>query len=295
MKNIVELQQVTVSHKGIELLKEFNLKIAAGRIVGIIGGPGSGKTTLLQLLSGLIKPAAGKVTIFDKDIYDTPIAEPIKVGYVPSSLGIDEELTVAEIMLVFSTLYQESTSQKGLPLSILKLIGLGFHADIAVGRLTKSQKLFLAIGISLLHNPQLLLIDEPDPYLETGGRLEFLKLLEHITRMGTVVVITTKSTENAGFCDEVALLHNGNLSILGTVAELCQAYDVVCFETLVDGRINDDMLQMLGSAGIVSYMSGQVIRVVNPINRKEELEKYGFYQTKPGIEDVKRLYESVAS
>lgn len=293
MMQVIELKQITVSHNQVELLKGLDLTIAAGQINGIIGGPGSGKTILLQLLSGRWKPANGKGMILGHDIYSLqPNKNKTRIGYVPASLGIDDELTVAETVQTFSFLYYGKSAQ--MDFDILKAVDLEFYAEFTVSRLTPKQKLFLAIGISLMHNPQILLIDEPAPYLETGGRLEFLRLLRHIASKGTAVVIATRSVPDGSYCDEVAILSGGKLSISGNVDALCQSFGVTCFEARIADRIEAELIQLLEHTGLVSYLSGQTIRVINPVDGGEALQQYGFYKTRPGLEDVKRLYESVA-
>jgi ABC-type multidrug transport system ATPase subunit len=292
---VIELKQITVSHNRVELLKRLDLTVSAGQITGIIGGPGSGKTTLLQLLSGNRKPANGRGTILGNDIYSLQTnAGKVRIGYIPASLGIDNELTVGETMQIFSSLYNGNSNQEDLVLDALRVIDMEFYTEFTVSRLSSRQKLFLAIGISLLHSPQILLIDEPAPYLEAGGRLEFLQLLRQIADQGTAVVIATRSVPDGSYCDEVAILHGGKLSISGSVDTLCQSFDVTCFEVHIAERIEEKLVQALEHTGLVSYLSGRTIRVVNPVDSGEELQQYGFYKTRPGLEDVKRLYESVA-
>lgn len=295
MMQVIELKQITVSHNHVELLKGLDLTIAAGQITGIIGGPGSGKTILLQLLSGSWKPVDGKGMILGNDIYNLqPNINKTSIGYVPASLGIDDELTVAETVQTFSILYSGKSGRTDLVPDILKTVDLELYAEFTVSRLTPKQKLFLAIGISLLHNPQVLLIDEPAPYLETGGRLEFLRLLRHIAGKGTAVVIATRSVPDGSYCDEVAVLYGGKLSLSGTVDALCQSFGVTCFEARITDQIKTELVQVLEHTGLATYLSGQTIRVINPVDGGEALQQYGFYKTRPGLEDVKRLYESVA-
>lgn len=295
MMQVIELKQITVSQNHVELLKGLDLTIAAGQITGIIGGPGSGKTILLQLLNGSRKPANGKGMILGNDIYNLqPNINKTSIGYVPASLGIDDELTVAETVQTFSFLYNGKSDRTDLITDILKTVNLEFYDEFPVNRLSPKQKLFLAIGISLLHNPQVLLIDEPAPYLETGGRLEFLRLLRHIAGRGTAVVIATRSVPDGSYCDEVAILYGGKLSLSGTVDALCRSFGVTCFEARIVERIDAEMVKTLAHTSLVSYLSGQTIRVINPVDGGEALQQYGFYKTRPGLEDVKRLYESVA-
>lgn len=293
MMNVIELKRVTVNYNNIELLKEINLTITAGKIVGIIGRAGSGKTTLLYLLSGALKPAAGVGTILGNDIFSfLKNVIKTKAGYIPASLGIDNDLTVSETMRVFSYLHKVEKQENFIE-NILAEVGLNSYGKTAVNRLTSKQKLFLSIGLSLLHKPQILLIDEPTSYLEADSRLEYAALLRHIADKGIAIVITTKFSADGAYCDETAFLHGGKLSVFGTTDALCRHFNVICFETSADDLIRKRLARELKHMGI-SYMSDGKIRVVNPADGGEKLKQYGFYKTQPCLEDVKQLYESVA-
>jgi ABC-2 type transport system ATP-binding protein len=292
---IIELNHLTVSHNQVELLRKLDLGIMAGQITGIIGGPGSGKTTLLQLLSGGRGPVTGRGTVLGIDIYSLQEnVHKVPIGYVPASLGLDNELTVSETLQVFSFLCNDNFNREGLVKDILKQVDLASCTEFVVGRLSAKQKLFLAVGISLLPSPQILLIDEPAPYLEAGGRLEFFQLLREIADRGTAVVMATRSVLDGSYCDEAAILYRGKLSIGGSMAMLCKSFDVTCLEAHISGRIDEKLLRILKQSALVTYLSGRTIRIVNPVVGEKELKQYGFYKTQPGLEDVKRLYESVA-
>lgn len=294
MMKAIELNKITVSHNHVEVLKGLDLVVRMGQITGIIGAQRSGKTTLLQLLSGNRMPASGTGTILGRDIYSLrPNAHKAAIGYVPASLGLDNELTVGETLQVFSYLYNGNSQHEDLVKNILRQIDLEYCTEVTVGRLPLRQQLLLAISISLLHSPQILLIDEPAPYLEENGRLDFFRLMREIANQGIAVIIATRSVPDGSYCDEVAILHKGRLSMTGSVDRLCEAFDVTCFEAHNADRLDETLMGILKHAGLVAYLSGRTLRVVNPVGWETELQQYGFYKISPGLEDVKRLYESV--
>ena len=291
--NTIELHNVTYSDKHSLLLHPLDLVVAQGKMIQIIGDKTAGKTTLLQLLSGIISPSSGNGTLLETDIYK--LRENgcyLQIGYVPYELGLCDELSVFDQMTLFAELYQISRDKQQASLTeTLKILNLEKIANSLIAKLTTKQKLFLGIGLAIMHRPKLLLIDDPSVYLKPADRWEFMQLLKTITDRAVTIILTTQNLVDGLYCDELFLMQDGRILISGSIDALLHTFPGTCLQASTD-LVNKWTLEEITPYSIASYLAGRYIRVIARPGYKTILENYGFRVAQPTLEDIKLYYEN---
>jgi ABC-2 type transport system ATP-binding protein len=201
---------------------ELSLTVDAGTILGIVGPNGAGKTTVLRLLAGVLAPDSGKITIGGHPLWETPRAGRAAVGYMPEEAAVYPPLSLQVFLDFFGRCYgvPAARRQQVIP-ELLALVGLTALADEPCGRLTRGQRQRLALARALVHDPLVLLLDDPARGLDPRGRLELDALLRELAAMGKTIVLAGQVPAELGpLCDRVGLLVAGRLVGCGPLAAL---------------------------------------------------------------------------
>jgi ABC-2 type transport system ATP-binding protein len=196
-----------------QALKDVTFSIARGEIFGFLGPNGGGKTTLFKVLSTLVPSQAGAVRMLDRDLAGDKAEIQRRMGVVFQHPSVDEKLTVRENLECHGHLYGMRASR--LPRRIaemLERVGLGDRGRDRVETLSGGLRRRAELAKALLHQPELLLLDEPSTGLDPGARREFNDYLAHLRRSdGVTIVLTTHYMEEAERCDRIAILHEGQM------------------------------------------------------------------------------------
>ncbi len=196
----------------VQALKDLSLSLSAGRITGLLGPDGSGKSTLIRLATGLLSPEAGKIFIFGADSQKDAASIQTEIGYMPQHFGLYEDLTVRENFDLYADLQGLSAQENHVRQhELLKLTGLGPFATRRAGALSGGMKQKLGLACALLRIPRLLLLDEPTVGVDPISRRELWDIVQEIKNKGGTVLISTAYFDEAERCDEVILLHKGEL------------------------------------------------------------------------------------
>ena len=208
---------------GLKLvLRGIDLSINAGECVALLGANGAGKTTLLRILAGLTRPAAGRITIDGLDLIRQTREIQRKVGFVAHQPYLYDDLTALENLLFFARMYAVEQPQTRATKLLLR-VGLNKKGRERVSSLSRGQLQRLALARSLLHSPQLLLLDEPDTGLDQDGLQLLSELLQEHREQGGTILFTTHDLEVAiQRSDQITLLHNGRVAYQQTTASLEQ-------------------------------------------------------------------------
>jgi ABC-2 type transport system ATP-binding protein len=218
----VELQGVRYSGNGVDLLHDVTLAIPEGSAYGIVGANGSGKTTLLRVLATLIRPTAGKVSIFGHDPVTESATVRRLVGYVPDTFGSYPGLKVREYLEFFAGAHKLKNATSTIE-DLLTLMELQTVERQYLSTLSRGRKQRLAIARALLHDPLLLLLDEPTFGLDLHGRRDILAVLQELRDLGKTLVISSHLLEDvAQLVTDVAALSGGSIVALATAEELRQ-------------------------------------------------------------------------
>ena len=223
-------------------LDAVSFEINAGEIFGILGPNGGGKTTLFRLLSTLIPLQTGDVTLLGYDLRRDAFEIRRRIGVVFQAPSLDKKLTVAENIRYQAALYGLTGRElAGREAAALEQFGLADRAGELCERLSGGLRRRVELAKGLIHDPQLLLLDEPSTGLDPGARLDLWRCLEQVRReRGTTVVLTTHILEEAAKADRLAILHEGRLVALDTPAALQAVIggDSITIRTADPGRLS---------------------------------------------------------
>ncbi len=194
------------------VLRGLDLCINAGERVALLGANGAGKTTLLRILAGLVRPAAGQITIDGLDLIQQTREIRRKVGFVAHQPYLYDELTALENLLFFARMYAVEQPQTRAAHLLLR-VGLHKKARERASSLSRGQLQRLALARAFLHEPRLLLLDEPETGLDQEGLEVLSKLLQEHYEQGGTVLFTTHDLEIAlQYSDQIVMLHNGRVA-----------------------------------------------------------------------------------
>ncbi|HLV99692.1 MAG TPA: ABC transporter ATP-binding protein [Ktedonobacterales bacterium] len=211
-----------VFRDGIRALDHFNLTVLPGDCMGVLGPNGAGKTSLLRLLAGLAQPSAGQIELFGMPARHQGIVARRRIGYVSQQSGIDQYLTGQGNLLLAGRLHGQSGGDlhKRTEL-LLDLVGLRNHARRQAAQYSGGMRRRLALACSLIHQPDLLLLDEPTTGLDTSGKAALWKHLLMLQQAGLTIIATSHDTQEIErYCSRVALIDRGRLVMEGTPAAL---------------------------------------------------------------------------
>ena len=213
----VRIRSLTKSYGATEALKSVDLDIKVGEVFGLLGPNGAGKTTLVEILEGLCAPISGEVTVLGVDPMRDSRALRQRIGVQLQATHIPDDLTPFEVLRLFAGFYESS-----LPVEeILERVHLAGKSKELTRNLSGGQKQRLAIGMALIHDPELLIFDEPTSGLDPAARRQLHDIILDLRDRGRTVILTTHYIEEAEkLCHRVVILNRGSVVADGTPVEL---------------------------------------------------------------------------
>ncbi|HSP21554.1 MAG TPA: ABC transporter ATP-binding protein [Planococcus sp. (in: firmicutes)] len=230
MEHAVEIEGVSKSYGKKLVLEDIGFLIGEGMIYGLIGPSGSGKTTLVKMIVGITEPDAGAIHIFGVKVPNLELLE--KVGYMAQADALYTELTGKENLDFFASLYpMKSTARKKRIAYAAGIVNLTAELGKRVSAYSGGMKRRLSLAIALVHNPKLLILDEPTVGMDPELRLSVWTELLHLKKEHQkTIIITTHVMDEAERCDIVSLVREGRILATGTPTELKQAYGAMDLE-----------------------------------------------------------------
>jgi ABC-2 type transport system ATP-binding protein len=225
---MVDIQRLSVFYGKQIAVNNLSLTIPRGEVFGFIGPNGAGKTTTIKVLATLLKPSFGSVRVMGTDVTASPQSVRKNIGYVPDSFGVYEDLSVVEYLLFFAAAYRiEREKRAGTVKDVLALTDLSNKADSQVDALSRGMKQRLGIARILLHDPQLLLLDEPASGLDPRARIELRELLKELQRMGKTILVSSHILhELSQLCTRIGIIEAGKLVAEGSLLEIYRKLDL---------------------------------------------------------------------
>jgi ABC-2 type transport system ATP-binding protein len=219
---MIEIRHLRKEYDQTVALDNLHLDIPQGEVYGLIGPNGAGKTTLIRVLATLLEPTYGHVRIAGIDLLEDPLRVHPLIGYMSDFFSLYENMLVWEYLDHFARCYGiERRRRQRLIDEVLELVSLEVRRDAEIRSLSRGMRQRLCFAKTILHQPKVLLLDEPASGLDPAGRLEFRELLKQLHAMGRTVVISSHIlTEMADFCTSVGILEEGRLLASGRVAEI---------------------------------------------------------------------------
>ncbi|MFN7337714.1 MAG: ABC transporter ATP-binding protein, partial [bacterium] len=219
---IVETINLTKRYGDLVALNNLNLTINEGDCFGFIGPNGAGKTTTIKILATLLKPSSGQAQIAGLTVgYQNRQIRPL-IGYVPDFMGAYEDMVVTEYLEFFAAAYNiHGPQRRKVVRDVLELTDLGYKSTAEVNSLSRGMQQRLSVARVLLHDPKVLLMDEPASGLDPRARIEMKELLKELRRMGKTILISSHILpELAEMCNVVGIIERGQLIFSGGVDEI---------------------------------------------------------------------------
>jgi len=205
-----------------EAVKSVSFQIAEGQIYGLLGPNGAGKTTTLSMLSGLLAPDSGKILFKDQDIASDRSNYRRRLGVVPQDLALYDQLSARENLRFWAGLYDlKGPALEARVEKMLERVGLEQRGDGPVKSFSGGMKRRLNLALGLVHDPAVLLLDEPTVGIDPQGRARILEIVQEVAAAGTAVLYTTHYLEEAEtLCNRIGIIDSGTLLTSGSVADL---------------------------------------------------------------------------
>jgi ABC-2 type transport system ATP-binding protein len=208
-----------------DVLQDVSFDVGEGEIFGFIGPNGAGKTTTIRVMATLLEPTAGKVEIDGCDVTIDPHAVRKVIGYMPDHAGVYERVTVREYLEFFADAYKVPTAGSTYAVvdAVMELTDLTKLRDKLVATMSKGMKQRLQLARTLLHDPKVLILDEPASDLDPRARIEIRDLLIELRSMGKTIFLSSHIlTELADICTSVAILERGRLVVSGPISDIAR-------------------------------------------------------------------------
>ncbi len=220
---MIQVEHIDKAYGDVKALRNISFEVKEGEIFGLIGPDGAGKTTLFRILTTLILPDKGKAEIDHLDIVRDYKKIRTSVGYMPGQFSLYTDLTVKENLEFFATVFGTTIEENyNLIRDVYKQIEP--FKDRLAGRLSGGMKQKLALSCALIHQPKVLILDEPTTGVDAVSRKEFWDLLKGLKEKGITILVSTPYMDEADLCDRVALIQNGGFLSIDTPAQITKAF-----------------------------------------------------------------------
>lgn len=225
---MLTIRQLRKSYGNYTALDSLDMHLDAGSLYGLVGPNGAGKTTTIKIMTGLMLPDSGTVYIDGVDAVRDPNRLKAKIGYVPDYFGTYDNLKVAEYMEFFASCYgMEGLKARTQCMMLLEQVGLGERTEAFVDGLSRGMKQRLCLARALIHNPQLLIMDEPTAGLDPRSRMEFKEIVRELREQGKTVLISSHIlSELSEMCTHIGVIEQGKMLLEGSIAEIFNRINV---------------------------------------------------------------------
>ena len=219
---MVSVEHLRKSFGDREVVKGITFQIPRGEFFGLLGPNGAGKTTTIGMLTGLIEPTGGRILIDGNDFFQNPLRSKARMGFVPQAFALYPTLCALDNLAFFARLHGLRKGRlKERITAVLDLVGLADRADQTVGTFSHGMKRRLNIAVGLLHEPDLLILDEPTVGVDTQSRNAILETLQGLNQSGVTILYTTHYIEEAEkLCHRVGIMDQGMMIALAPPAAL---------------------------------------------------------------------------
>jgi len=260
MTPMIAAEGLTKSYRRTLALDHLTLEIPEGEVFGFIGPNGAGKTTTIRILSTLLRPTRGRCYIAGIDVVRRPVAARKLMGYMPDHIGIYDDMLVDEYLQFFAAAYRIHGRERDRVVDdVLALTDLDGKRTAPVRALSRGMSQRLGLARVLLHDPKVLLLDEPAAGLDPRARIEFKELVAELRNMGKTIFISSHILAEIGeMCTSIAILEAGKLLYSGPISEVRRKLTeesgrvVKVRVAAANGKTIDDALELLRAHPLVS-------------------------------------------
>ena len=253
----VQTTNLTRVYGSMTALNALTLTVNRGDLFGFIGSNGAGKTTTLRILATFLAPSAGKAEVLGHDVvHDADRVRHI-IGYMPDFFGVYKDMEVTEYLDFFGACYKIPSAQREKTVNdVLELVGLSEKKGALIGALSRGMQQRLGLARVLIHDPQLLLLDEPASGLDPRARIEMMAILQELQRMNKTIIISSHIlSELQTLCNRVAIIEKGKLIYSGPVQGVRDQMSAGVIYWVKVASDTDQAIQMLKSRPEVAEIS----------------------------------------
>lgn len=218
---MIEIQEVTKEFGALVALDDFSLRIDSGSVLGLLGPNGAGKTTMMRIIAGYLQPTSGNILIDGQNILDARRYINRRIGYLPENNPLYEDMLVEEYLQFVAALHGMKSEKATTEIDrVVEETGLEEVFYRSVDNLSKGYRQRLGIASAIIHNPDILILDEPTEGLDPNQRVEIRSLIKGIGETSTVIISTHVMQEVSATCDRLAIINRGMLVAEGTTQSL---------------------------------------------------------------------------
>ena len=219
---MIDVQHLRKEYRNLVAVKDLSLHLDPGDIFGFIGPNGAGKTTTIKMLATLLRPTAGRAFVDGVDVVREPDAVRAIIGYMPDNFGVYDDIKVWEYLDFFAAAYRIPRNKRPQIIDdVLELTDLTGKKEAYVEELSRGMKQRLCLAKTLVHDPKVLLLDEPASGLDPRARIEIKELLKELKSMGKTIIISSHILpELSDFCNKIGIIEQGELIVSGDVEEI---------------------------------------------------------------------------
>jgi ABC-2 type transport system ATP-binding protein len=232
----------------------LNMTVEKGDLYGFIGANGAGKTTTLKILATILKPSQGNARILGMDVEKQAREIRHRIGYMPDIFGVYQDMETWEYLDFFGSAYRMKSDERTRRIAdVLDLVGLGSKRDNLIGELSRGMQQRLGLARVLMHNPEVLLLDEPASGLDPRARLEIMAVLQELQKMGKTILISSHIlSELQHLCNKVGIIEKGALIHSGPMAEVSlRGLSGLRGELRVSERVKEAVAALLADPQVV--------------------------------------------
>ncbi|MBN1432323.1 MAG: ATP-binding cassette domain-containing protein [Methanomicrobiaceae archaeon] len=225
--NAVEAENLRKSFGYVTAVDGVSLSIPEGGIFGFLGPNGAGKTTTIRMLTGVLIPDSGKVSVFGDDVHQNPIAAKLKMGVIPENGTVYSDLTARQNILLTGKFYgMEKDLCEKRAAEILERLGLTERRNDLVRLFSKGMRQRISIACAIVHSPPLLVLDEPTTGLDVYSRRLVIDTVRHMNEDGSTVLLTTHNIDEANaLCSDIGIIDKGKIIASGSPEKLKKTFD----------------------------------------------------------------------
>ena len=288
----IDARGLNKSFGGRRVVRDFSIQVEEGRITGFLGPNGSGKTTTLRMLCGLLTPDSGSGTALGFDIIADSWEIKRRTGYMTQRFSLYEDLTVEE-NLQFAARIRGLDRRAGRVADALDQLGLAERKRQLAGTLSGGWKQRLALAVATLHEPRLLLLDEPTAGVDPQARRDFWDEIHALAARGLTVLVSTHYMDEAERCHDIAYIAYGELLARGTADEVIAAAKLSTWrgegpgvDRLAPELLKDPAVEMAAPFGLALHVSGGNAEALERALAPYKKPPFRWARTEPTLEDV---------
>jgi ABC-2 type transport system ATP-binding protein len=261
---MIEVTNLSKSYGSTQALRGVSFQVESGEIIGLLGPNGAGKTTMMRVLTGFLQPDEGQVTVDGLDVLTDTLEVQKRIGYLPEEAPLYPELSVQAYLKMMAELRQiPAEEQPALLSEAVRATALTNHLTHPIGELSKGYRQRVGLAQAILHQPKLLILDEPTASLDPTQIVEVRRLIRRLASQSTVVLCTHILSEVEATCDRVIILLNGEVKADARLADLAATTDVVLVLDEGARDVTSDLKTLPGAQAVEAHSTpdGRAYRV----------------------------------